>query len=275
MTAATSTVLNRAGEELGGFLPRAGGAIALLLLGLLAAWVIGAVVRRALRALGADDLGERWDIHDVLERMGTERSLSRIVGRAVRLTLSIVAILAALSLLGLQFLSESLNKVVLFLPNLLVALALVLAGIVLAGLARRRVDRLAYQMDLPIPLGKVAEVAIIAVFVITAAAQIAISTAILMGLVGILLAAVAATFAIAFGLGGRGVARELSAGRYVASAFDVGQTLSVEGVRGRVVALEATTTVLRTDEGATVRVPNNLLLERIVTVHDGGEGVEA
>lgn len=36
----------------------------------------------------------------------------------------------------------------------MIAAALILAGVVLAGFARERVDRLTYQLDLPIPLGR-------------------------------------------------------------------------------------------------------------------------
>lgn len=109
-------------------------------------------------------------------------------------------------------------------------------------------------------------------FAITATAQVAVSTAILMALAGILLAAVAATFTLAFGLGGQGVARELSAGRYLRSAYEQGQTISVGDVRGEIVSIETAATVLRTGEGETVHVPNGLLLTSIVTVHTPAAG---
>jgi small-conductance mechanosensitive channel len=151
-----------------------------------------------------------------------------------------------------------------------VAAALLLAGVVVGALARERVERMAYQMDFPIPLGRAAQVGVIAVFAITAAAQIAVSTAILMALVGILLAAVAATFTLAFGLGGQGVARELSAGRYLRSAYEPGQTISLGDVRGEIVSIETAATVLRTAAGETVHLPNDLLLSSVVTVHGPG-----
>jgi len=263
----SATILQRAGDTLGGFLPRLGGALALLVLGLVAARIVGAVLRRALSAVGVDDLGERWGIHDVLERAGAGRSLAVVVARAIRVTIAAVVVIASLSLLGLQFLSESLNKAVLFLPNILVALGLLLAGIVVGELARRSVDRLTFQMDLPVPLGRLVEIVVIAAFAVTAASQLALSVFVLVGLVSIVLAGVALTFALSFGLGGRAVAQQLSAGRYVAGAFEVGQTVTVEGIRGRVESMESTVTVLRTSAGDAVRVPNHLMIERVVTVH--------
>jgi small-conductance mechanosensitive channel len=223
-----------------------------------------------LRRAGADELAERFGVGDVLEKAKLGRSISLLCGRALRLGLSVVTLFAALSLLGLQFLSDSLNAAVLLLPNLGIAGALLLAGVVLGGLVRERMDRLTREMDLPIPVGMVAQVAVVAVFAITAAAQIAVSTAILMAVVGIALAGVAGTLALSFGLGGSGVARELTAGRYLRGTYSSGQEIGFGDVRGTVVAVEAASTVLRSASGETVRVPNQLLLGSVVTVYASG-----
>ena len=263
-------ILDRAGATLGGFLPRLGGALVLLVVGVLLARLLGRLIKRALERAGLESLAERFGATQVITRAGLGDSLSRLVGTAVRIGLTLVVIFAALSLLGLQFLSESLNQAILFLPKLLVAAALLLVGVVVGALARERVERMAYQMDFPVPLGRAAQVGVVAVFAITAAAQIAVSTAILMALAGILLAAAAATFTLAFGLGGQGVARQLSAGRYLGSAYEPGQTISVGDVRGEIVSIETAATVLRTAAGETVHVPNDLLLSSVVTVHGSG-----
>ena len=138
-------------------------------------------------------------------------------------------------------------------------------------MARQRVDHLSRQMDSPVPLGKVAQGAVVAVFAITAAAQIAVSTAILMALVGILLAGVVATLALAFGSGGRALAAQMTAGRYVGSAFELGQHITVGDASGEVIVLETAATVLRAPDGSTLRVPNSMLLESVVSVRPGSD----
>lgn len=266
-------ILDQAGNRLGNFLPRLGGAIALLVFGVLAGRLVARLLARGLRSAGLDSLAERAGVAVVLQRAGLGRSLTNVLATAVRWSLTLVVIFAALSLLGLQFLSESLNRGVLLLPAVLTAAALLLAGVVLAGFARERVDRFAYQLDLPVSLGQLAQVTVIAVFSVTAAAQIAVSTVVLLILVAILLAGVTAIVALAFGLGGQGLARELSAGRHVRSAFPVGQDISIAGTRGRVVAIESTSVLLDAGAGQRVRVPNHMLLESLVTLH--GQGGDA
>jgi small-conductance mechanosensitive channel len=262
-----ATILDEAGTQLGGFIPRLGGALLLLVVGIVLARVFARLLRRGLRMAGLDSTAERYGVADVLERAGLGRSLSHVLAVAVRISLTVVVVFAALSLLGLQFLSQSLNAGVLFLPKVLAALALVLIGVVLAAFVRDRVDRTATQWDLPIPIGPVAQGVVLAIFIITAAAQLTISIALLMVLVAILLAAAAAPFALAFGLGGRDVARSLSAGRYVRAAFDEGQVIRVDDIRGRVERIEPSATVLRSG-AETIRVPNHVLIDRTVVIED-------
>jgi len=269
-----ATILDEAGTQLGGFIPRLGGVLLLLVVGIIVARVVARLLRRGLRMAGLDSTAERYGVADVLERAGLGRSLSHVLAVAVRISLTVVVVFAALSLLGLQFLSRSLNEGVLLLPKVLAALALVLIGVVLAAFVRDRVDRTATQWDLPIPIGPVAQGVVLAIFIITAAAQLTISIALLMVLVAILLAAAAAPFALAFGLGGRDVARSLSAGRYVRAAFDEGQVIRVDDIRGRVERIEPSATVLRSGT-ETIRVPNHVLIDRTVVIEEEGGEDEA
>ena len=262
-----ATILDRAGDSLGGYLPRLGGALLLLIAGLVVAALIRRLLVKLLRAAGVDDLGERWGVHDVLENVGLGRSLSTQVARAVRIAIVFVVVFAALSLVGLAFLSESLNQAILFLPRLFVALALLVAGIVIGQVARRQVDRLAQQMDIPGPVGALTETVVLGVFAVTALAQLGIPTQVLLLLAAILLGAIALTLALAFGIGGREMAREVSARRYVEGSFNVGEEVSVGGERGRIAAIEATGTVLETSGGDRVRIPNSQLVASIVTLH--------
>jgi small-conductance mechanosensitive channel len=269
MTFLAASILERAGEALGDYLPRLGGALAVLVIGIVFVRLLTRAVRGLLTRAGLDGLAERGGVHDVLARAGLERSLSAAVAVAIRVTLTIVVVLAALSLIGLGPLDQAINEAVLFLPKVLAALALVLAGAVLGSLARERVERTAYQMDLRGPLAPAAQWFVIGVFAIIALAQLGVPTTILTVLAGIAGAGMALTAALAFGLGGRELARNMSAGRYVGSAFEVGQEITIRGHRGRIVAIEGASTVLGTENGARVRVPNHMFLESDVLVHAG------
>ena len=261
-----NAILDNAGEALGTGLPRILAAILVLVLGLVAVRLLVRVLRKAMTAAGLDALAERVGVVDALERLGLQRSLAHTVAVALRIALSITVVLAALTLSGLGFLRESINQAVLFLPQLLVAFALLLAGVVIGTFARHRIERLAGQMELPRELGLVAEVVVIGVFAITALTQIGVSTEILTVLAYILIGATALAAALAVGLGNREVVRAVGAGRVLRASYSPGQEIAVAGVRGEIVALESAAVVLRTGEGTTVRVPNQLVLDSVVEV---------
>jgi small-conductance mechanosensitive channel len=267
MTPAAASILRQAGQDLGAFLPRLGGALVLLLIGLLVTRLLARLVLRALQAASLDRLADRAGVTPILQASGLGVSLAGLSARVIRIFLSIVVIFAALSLLGLQFLSASLNQAIIELPRLFLAAVLVLAGAVVAGASRRRADRLSYQLDFAVPLGQITQIAVLAAFIIIAAAEIGISTALLIVLIGVLLAAVSGTFTLAFGLGSREVARALSAGRYLRHDYRVGQEIGFGDVRGRISRIHSTGTMLDTPEGRSIRVPNHVLIDSIVTIY--------
>ena len=274
MTTIAATVLERAGEKLGDYLPRLAGALAVLVVGLLVATVVARLVRRGLRRLGADEMAERRGVHDALQLAGLGRSLSGVIAGAVRWILYAIVAFAVFAVLGPLFLTDPLNRAVLFLPNLLVAAVLLLAGVVLGSAVRVPLERSATQMNLAVPVGAIAQVVVVSVFAISAAAQIGVSTNIITGLVAILLGGAVITLALAFGLGGRDAARAVSAGRYVRDTLHVGQVIEVAGHEGRIRTIELTATVLDRADGVAVRVPNGMLLDRVVVILEDVEPLE-
>ena len=134
----------------------------------------------------------------------------------------------------------------------------------LAGFVRERADRMAFQMDLGGPIGSLAQAAVLAIAAIMVMAQLGISTQILTVLAAIAVGGAVLGLALAFGLGSREVARDISAGRVVSSTYTVGQRVRVAGAEGEIVALESACAVLLRADGATLRVPHHLFLRDVV-----------
>jgi hypothetical protein len=263
----SATIIDRAGDQLGAFLPRLGGALVLVLVGLIVASILGRVTRRMLVRVGLDRLGARSGASEVLAQGGLGGSLSALVATAVRLTIVVVVCFAAMTLLGLEFLSESLNQSILFIPRVLTALALVLIGIVVGAVARVWIERTSAQLDFPVSIGAVVQVLIVGIFGLCAGAQAGVSVGPLFAIALVIIGAIAVTLALAFGLGGREVARSLSSGRYARADFEVGQTIRVEDVRGEILRIDAAAVTLKAGD-QTIRVPNSIMVERIVVIEE-------
>ena len=103
-----------------------------------------------------------------------------------------------------------------------------------------------------------------------AVAQAGIPTSLFIVLIAILVGAAALTVTLAFGLGGRGVAQQITAGRYLGNDLEVGQSIRVSDVEGTIARFESSHVVLTGDGGETIRVPNSTVMESVVVVTGGG-----
>ena len=143
-----------------------------------------------------DQMGEKVGLGDRLARVGLGRSVSTLIAGIVRVFLSLFVIVIAVGLLGVETLEEPINEFILFLPRLLVAIAVVFLGVVIAGYVGDWVNRLTGQMGIEGPLGTLAGALVVAVFVVVAAAQAGIPTSLFIVLIAILAGAAALTVAL-------------------------------------------------------------------------------
>jgi len=153
----------------------------------------------------------------------------------------------------------------------LVAIAIVFLGVIIAGYVSAWVTRVTGQMGIEGPLGAAAGALVMGVFVVVAAAQAGIPTSLFIVLIAILVGAAALTITLAFGLGGRSVAQQITAGRYLGDDLRVGQSIRVSEVEGTISRFESSHVVLSGAEGETIRVPNSTVMDSVVVVlADGG-----
>lgn len=187
------------------FVPKLLAALILFALGWLLARVLRSGVERLLKALQFDALAERSGLEALARAGGIQVSLSGIIAvLAYWLVILVVAVSVANSL-GLETVAELLNRVVLYLPNVLVAVLVLLFGTLLA----RFINRLAFawlnRVKAPnaLAMSTTAEymVQIFAFFL--ALEQLQIATQLVTAAFSIAFGGLVLALALAFGLGGR------------------------------------------------------------------------
>jgi hypothetical protein len=205
-------------NALNGFLaaiPLVVGALVIIVIGWIIAGVLARVVTELLRRAGADRLFAEHGSRVYGERTRDIKP-SIVAGELVKWLVRLVFLVAAANVLGLTQVSELLNDVLLWIPNLIVAAVILLVAPLLARFVRGAIEVGAGEMGFSNAglLGRIAEVAIVAFAVIIAINQIGIAA----NLVNILfigvVAALALAFGLAFGLGGRDVAAQLTQAWY-------------------------------------------------------------
>ncbi len=199
-------------------IPQVLGALIIIIIGWLIASALARLATEVLRRAGADRLMATHG-SSVYGQKSAQFKPSTIVGEIVKWIVRFVFLVAAANVLGLTQVSQLLNQVLLWIPNLLVAAVILLVAPVLARFVRGAIEVGAGQMgfsNAPL-LGRVAEIAIIAFAVIIAINQIGIAANLVNTLFVGFVAAIALAFGLAFGLGGREVAAQLTQEWYQAS----------------------------------------------------------
>ncbi len=182
---------------------------------LLAGWLIASLAERAvaavLRTIHFNDLSERSGLSDFVRKMGTDTDASGMIGVVAKWFIRLIALVVAFDALGLPAVSDVLRQLLLWLPNAVVALVVLVIG----GLAARTLSNLvraaAAEGGLGNPdfLAKVASTLVWAFAIVVAVNQIGIATELVNTLFMAFVGAIALAVGLSFGLGGRDTAAEI------------------------------------------------------------------
>jgi hypothetical protein len=198
-------------------IPQVIGALLILIIGWIISGILARIVTGALRRTSVDRLFAEHG-GQVYGRQATFKP-SLVAGEIVKWIVRLVFLVAAANVLGMPQVSLLLNQVLLWIPNLIVAAIVLLVAPLLGRFVRGLIEVGAGQMGFTNAriLGQIAEIAIIAFAVIIAIDQIGIAATLVNTLFIGLVGALALAFGLAFGLGGREVAAELTRSWYEAS----------------------------------------------------------
>jgi hypothetical protein len=187
------------------YLPRLVAALLLLIVG----WILAKLLRRAaikfLKMVRLDVAAEKAGIEDFLLQGGVRYTAVTLIAGLVYWFVLLAVILAALNSLGLQSAAALFNRIVLYLPNVLVATLVLLFGSLLGRVVQS--VSFTYLNNIGVEgasfISHVAQWAIIIFVVSIALEQLSIGGVILVSAFQILFGAVCLALALAFGFGGR------------------------------------------------------------------------
>ena len=187
------------------------GMLALVLLGLLLGWLAKEVVYRVLRTLRFDLLCARLGVGQEIERMGFVHSCSYLAGQIVQGIVILTALLAGLNALDTPLTRNMVERFFLYLPHFLVALVILVVGTLVSRFLGRSVLIASVNAGMPAArlLAGLTRFFIVVLTVVAALDEMGISRTTIIVTFAILFGGLVTTGAIAFGLGGRDLAREL------------------------------------------------------------------
>lgn len=192
------------------FLPGLLAALLILLLGWVLAKFLRLVVFRGLLAVRFDIASEKAGIDDVLVRADIRRTPAELVAALGYWLVLLIGLMTAVNTLGLSSVSDLLNQLLLYLPKVIAAVVVLILGLFLAAFLSGVVKTAAANAGMggADALAGLSRYAVVIFTVAVTLEELGIAPELVRSAFVILFGAVALAAALAFGLGGRDLARE-------------------------------------------------------------------
>lgn len=193
------------------FLPNLIGAIIILVIGWVIGMVVATLIDRLFRLVGLQALFEKAKVEDVLKKANADKDATSLIASAFRWIIYLVAFIAASNTLKLTAVADFLNSVLTYVPQVIIAVAIILMGLILAHFLAAVVKGSIKSAGLAFAdtASLIVRWSIIVFSVLAALAQLGIATSMINTLFVGLVAFLAIAGGLAFGLGGQNAAKEL------------------------------------------------------------------
>jgi len=191
--------------------------IVILIIGWLISKLIKAIVTKALKAIKLDTLSSRIELDKVLGKGGITYSLSDLIGVVCYWLGLLVTFMVAINAIGLTVAADLLNQVVLYIPNVIAGIFILIIGMFAATALKNIVTTAANNAGLSQGklLGKIVETVVVVFAVIIGLEQLNIGMRVTELTIGIILGSFGLGLALAFGLGCKDIA-----GKFVAELVE-------------------------------------------------------
>ena len=179
-------------------------AFVVLVIGILIASFLGKLVKKVLDMGKIDDLVNRTGVNN---QLGTSISITTVIAWVVKWFFIIATLLAVVNILNIEQVTEFLNQVLLYIPNVVVAIIILALGVIAGNFVHNVVDGTASASGMSQAavdaMAAISKWAIVIFALMAALVQLGIASNLIQILFTGFVAMVALAGGLAFGLGGR------------------------------------------------------------------------
>lgn len=192
-----------------GFLPDLVGAIVIIVFGLIVAPLLGGIVKKFIDLIKVDQICQKLGVNDMFQGYSDNFSVSTLLGRLVKWFFVLAFAMAGAEVLGWNRITLFLNEIIFYIPQVLVAV-IILVSAIIAGkffetIVVRSIQGSNTPVDKPEVIGSITRWAFVVFGSLAALLQLGIAPV----LIQILFAGITFALSLAFGLGGRKKAEEI------------------------------------------------------------------
>ena len=197
-------------ESMGTIVPALIGAGVILLTGYFLARQVEKWTDHLLKKMEFNKVAQAGGLADAMERAGTRLDPVHAIGKLLFWLVMLVVILLSATALGLESINEMFGMMLSYIPTIIAAIIIVILGMIVGEFVRALVLASAGNVEGVPTLAKVAKTAVILIAIFMALQQVGVAGDIVTSAFTLILGAVALAFGLAFGLGNRELAGEIT-----------------------------------------------------------------
>ena len=197
-------------ESLGTIVPALIGAGVILLTGYFLARQIEKWTDHLLKRMEFNKVAQAGGLTEAMERAGTRLDPVHAIGKLLFWLVMLVVILLSATALGLESINQMFGMMLSYIPTIIAALIIVILGMIVGEFVRAIVLASAGNVEGVPTLAKVAKTAVMLIAIFMALQQVGVAGDIVTSAFTLILGAVALAFGLAFGLGNRELAGEIT-----------------------------------------------------------------
>lgn len=238
--------------------------------GVLLARAIAKMARWAVERTGLEAFAERLGVSRLLYAVGIHAGLGQVIETLARWTVLLITLVVAAEVAGLEGVSAAIRQVIAYLPQVVVAAVILIAGARVAEWVRTLLlasDRARGGLfNAPQSVARVAYYTVIIISFTLAADQLGLEITLINSLIQVAFAAMLFGLALALALSARPSLSGVIARFYAAQVYKPGDRVRIANaqVEGVVLRFAATAMVVQTEAGEELLVPCGQILDSVV-----------
>ena len=197
-------------EKLAHFLPNLIAALIVFSIGLILASAVKVISQKLFKFLKLDSLCNRMGLSETMQKMALTESPEHLIGRFFYWLTAIIFFVIALYLLELPAIEQLLEKLLLYLPNVLIAAVILVVGVVFGNFLGRATLIASVNAGIGFAgfLCRAVKTIIVLLAFVMAMEQLGIARCTVLAAFTIIFGGLVFALALAFGLGGKDIARK-------------------------------------------------------------------
>lgn len=240
-------------------------ALIIFIIGYMIAKIIANVIKKTLKLVGIDKLGDKLNEIDIVQDNNIEVVPSTIFSKIFYYIILLLITVLATDILQVEAVSKLMSDLVAYMPNVLVAIILLGIGLLVADAIKGIVQTACESFNIPSAklIGNVAFFLILIVVLVSALSQLGIETDFMITVITIILGGIVLAFSLGYGLASKGTMSNFLASRQNDNKFKIGDTISIDGTKGVILDIDQSSITLKTENSKIIIPLHKFASEKI------------